>query len=104
MAKKKIEKIDGLNPDEIEKVRKAIRQVWNWSYSRRLAKKRATNAKGFPVCEECNKVVPKIEVHHIYTVGDVDSGFLDRLFCPSKFLLCLCPKCHRKYTNKEKKK
>lgn len=107
MPKVKVEKIDGLNPDEIEKVRKAIRQVWNWSYSRRLAKKRATNEDGFQICEATyhkgDRVVPKIQVHHLKTVGDVDSGFLERLFCPSKDLLCLCLKCHNLVTKEERK-
>ena len=105
--KPKVEKIDGLNPQEIEKIRKAIRQVWNWSYSRNLAKKRCTDKEGYYQCEGPNHIgrkrTPKIQIHHLHTVGDIDSGFLERLFCPSKELLCLCPKCHKKLTDIERK-
>ena len=107
MKSKKKEKpipIDGWgNPKEIENVRKAIRQVWNWSYSRRLAKNRCLDKDGFFVCEKCKKKTPKIQIHHINTVGDLDSGFLERLFCPSDQLLCLCPKCHGIITKEERK-
>ncbi len=103
-AKKvKIEPIDGWgNPKEIENVRKAIRQVWNWSYSRRKAKQRCMNEDKFFVCEQCKQITPTIQIHHLTTVGDLDEGFLERLFCPSDKLLCLCPKCHRAETKKEK--
>ena len=109
VKKEKPVKLDSWgNPKEIENVRKAIRKVWLYSsYSRGLAKKRCLNEDGFFVCEnlQCKKVTPKIQIHHTFTVGDLDEGFfLERLFCPSKLLLCLCPKCHREATKEEREK
>ena len=104
--KVKIELLDGWgNPKEIEQVRKAIRQVWSrGSNSRKIAKKRCMNDDGFYVCEKCNKMTPKIEIHHLHTVGDLNDGYLARLFCPSSQLWSLCPSCHGKLTRAERKK
>jgi len=101
--KAKAERIDGLSPDDIEKIRRAIRQVWSWSTPRRLCIARCTDAEGFPFCEQCGERCPKIFVDHIARVGDVDSGFIARLFTPSKNLQGLCKKCHAKKTNQENK-
>lgn len=101
--KPKPEKIDGLSPDDIEKIRRAIRQVWSWSYPRRLTIKRATGPDGFGVCESCKEITPKLYVDHIHLVGDVDAGFIARLFCSSSGLQALCSRCHRKKTNEERK-
>ena len=100
--KKKEEKIDGLSPKDIEKIRRAIRQVWSWSYPRRLCIARATDSEGFPVCEGCKQRVPKVHPDHIVKVGDVDEGFIKRLFVPSAQLQALCKKCHAAKTKQER--
>lgn len=101
--KKKREKIDGLSPDDIKKIRAAIRQVWSWSTPRQLCIARAIHIDGFPRCENkrCpkrGKPVPKVHPDHITPVGDVDAGFITRLFCPSAYLQALCKKCHDQKT------
>lgn len=107
MAKKKkekIEKIDGLGPDDIRKIRVAIRQVWSWSYPRRLCIARAVvDEDGNSRCELCKKVVPKVHPDHIEAAGDVDAGFISRLFCSSNKLQALCKKCHQAKTNQERR-
>lgn len=100
--KKKPEKIDGLSPKDIEKIRRAIRLVWSWSHPRRLCILRANGPDGFPICEACKLKVPKIYPDHISPVGDVDAGFIERLFCPSKDLQALCRSCHAKKTRMER--
>lgn len=103
MAKKaKLAKIDGLGPDDIKKIRAAVRQVWTWSHAYRLAKKRNIGKDGFPRCEQCRKKVPKTYVDHLVGVGAVDSGFIYRMFVPSSKLQNLCKKCHQPKTNKER--
>lgn len=105
MAKrKKVEKVDGLGPDDIRKIRTAIRQVWHWSYSKKLVVKRCTDKKGYPHCELCKKRCPKIFVDHIKKVGDVDEGFIYRLFVPSVMMQGLCKKCHDAKTKEERAK
>lgn len=101
--KPKPEKIDGLSPDDIEKIRKAIRQTWSWSHPRRLCLKRALTPEGFSICEECKQVVAKVYVDHKIAVGKVDSGFIERLYCPSSGLTALCGSCHGKKTRQERK-
>jgi len=101
--KPKPERIDGLSPVDVEKIRKAIRQVWSWSYPRRLCLQRATDATGFYRCESCRAVTPKIFVDHVARVGDVDAGFIARLFCPSSGLQALCKPCHAVKTTLERK-
>lgn len=102
-SKKLVEKIDGLGPDDIRKLRSAIRQVWSWSYARRLCVKRATGADGFPTCERCRKKVPKVFPDHIKKVGDLlEPGYLLRMFTPSKNLQALCKKCHDQKTRQER--
>jgi len=106
MPKSKKEKpkpIDGLSPKDVEKIRKAIRQVWSWSYPRRLCIQRATGKDGFARCEICKKKTPKVYVDHINKVGDVDAGFIKRLFCASKFLQAICKTCHNQKTKEERK-
>ena len=102
--KKSAEKIDGLSPKDVEKIRSAIRKVWMWSYPRRLAKERCKNEQGFFVCELCEKVTPTIHVDHITPVGQLDEGFFTRLYCPSSQLQSLCKKCHNEKTKEERKK
>lgn len=107
MAKKKtkikVEKVDGLAPENIARIRVAIRQVWSWSWPRKLCLKRALREDGFSVCELCNNVAAKVYIDHIVNVGDVDGGFIERLFCPSSGLQALCKKCHDVKTNGERK-
>lgn len=103
MVKTKEPKLDGLSPKDIENIRKAIRQVWHWSYPKKLVIQRCTGLDGFMKCEMCIKRVPKIFVDHIQAVGKVDSGFIRRLFCPSTKLQGLCKKCHDAKTREERK-
>lgn len=103
MPKNDVEKIDGLSPKDVEKIRRAIRQVWSWSWPRKLCIKRATGKDGFPRCEKCKRKVPKVYPDHITPVGDVDAGFISRLFCSSKKLQALCKKCHDRKTREERK-
>lgn len=101
--KAKVPKIDGLSPADIAKIRTAIRQVWHWSYPRKLCVARCTGKDGFQKCEKCKKRAPKVFVDHIINVGDVDGGFIARLFCPSSELQGLCAECHRLKTALERK-
>lgn len=103
MSKINEKKIDGLSPKDVEKIRRAIRQVWSWSHPRKLCIKRATGKDGFPRCEGCKKKVPKVYPDHIAPVGDVDEGFIARLFCASTKLQALCKKCHDRKTREERK-
>lgn len=103
MPKTKIAKSDGLGPLEIRKIRSAIRQVWHRSYARLLCAKRCIGKDGFSYCEKCSKKAPKVYIDHIVAVGDVDGGFLERLFCPSEKLQGLCKKCHDEKTKLERK-
>lgn len=102
--KPKIEKPDGLGPDDLKKIHKAVRQVWSWSKAWRLAKARAMGKDGFPRCEKCKKKVPKVFVDHIKPVGEVGGPkYIEKMFIPSKHLQCLCKKCHDAKTREERK-
>lgn len=101
-VKKRTEKVDGLGPDDIRKIRTAIRKVWHWSYARKLVVKRATGKDGFPFCEKCRSKVPRHYIDHIKKVGDVDGGFIARLFVSSKGLQALCKACHDAKTKAER--
>lgn len=46
--------------------------------------------------------MPKIKIDHIVEVGDVDAGFIARLFCPSSGLRALCNDCHNEKTKLER--
>lgn len=102
-VKKGREKVDGLSPHDIKKIRAAIRQVWHRSFVRGLCVKRCTGKDGFSYCESCKKRAPKVFIDHIIKVGDVDSGFIKRLFVSSKGLRGLCKKCHDLKTKAERK-
>lgn len=104
MAQKKLEKTDGLGPLEIKKLKAAIRQVWQRCYARKLVVDRCTGFDGWTYCEECEGRCPKLKVDHIINVGDIDSGFLARMFVPSEKLRGLCAPCHQKKTNEENKR
>lgn len=105
---RKAPKTDGLGPREIAQIRSAIRQVWQRCHARKLVIQRCTHADGFhrcesPACEAKGKRVPKVYVDHIERVGDLDGGFIARLFVPSAGLQGLCKKCHAKKTAEERK-
>lgn len=107
MAKKKVvEKIDGgLNSKQLTRLRAAIRDVWRYSYARKLCETRCLDTGGFPRCENCGKKVPKIQVDHVLPCGDVLShGYIERMFCPSTGLQALCPVCHKIKTKDDKKR
>jgi hypothetical protein len=102
-VKKKIEKVDGLSPYDVKKIRSAIRQVWQRSHVRKLCVNRCIGVGGFSYCEQCKKRAPHIHIDHKVRVGDVDAGFIARLFCPSSGLQGLCKECHRVKTNAERR-
>ena len=106
LGRKLAQKIDGgMSKKDIEAIRRAVRQVWSWkSHARKICLARAVGADGFPRCEECKKKVPKVFADHIEPVGDVDDGFLKRLWCSSKELQAICKKCHDKKTAGERNK
>lgn len=93
--------IDGLGPKNIKAIRNAVRLIWHRSHAKRLVVQRCTDKDGFPFCEKCKKRVPKIAVDHIKNVGDVDGGFIERMFVPSKYLQGLCKACHNPKTKIE---
>lgn len=96
--------VDGLGEKDVKRIRTAIRNIWRYSTPRKLAEKRAYWHKdGFPRCELCKKKAPKIFVDHIIQVGDVDEGFLKRMYTPSCNLQSLCKKCHDEKTKEERK-
>lgn len=99
---KKNKPSDGLGPLEIAKIRNSIRLVWQRSHPRRVAVKRCTRPDGFKVCEKCAEVTPDIKIDHIIQVGDLDEGFLKRLFCSSTGLQGLCRSCHNEKTKAER--
>lgn len=103
--RKKVEvvvKVDGLGPKDIAKIRVAIRKVWSWSHPRKLVLKRVALGNDYYRCEGCLKKVPKVYVDHITAVGDVDGGFIARLFCSSSGLQALCKRCHDLKTKLER--
>ncbi len=105
MAKKKEIPVDGLGPKDKAKLRTAIRQVWSWSHARRLCVKRATNHEtGFATCEECFAIVAKVFPDHKNPCGELDGGFIERMFVPSSELQALCKTCHAKKTRLERKR
>lgn len=102
LVKTDTEKIDGLSAKDVEKIRRAIRQVWSWSWPRRLVVKRCLLPNGFSRCEQCKIKCAKIYVDHIERVGDVDGGFIARLFVSSSKLQGLCNDCHKLKTKQER--
>jgi hypothetical protein len=88
--------VDGLNDADVKKLRAAIRQVWRWSYSRKLVEKRCALGGGYSRCEMCRKKCPKIFVDHIVAIGPFDPAtFIFRMFIPSTQLQGLCHVCHK---------
>lgn len=96
-------RIDGISPKDIIKLRGAIRKVWSWCYPRRLCVARALNEDGeFSTCEACKRIVAKVYPDHIIPCGDLDGGYIERMFCPSSGLQALCNACHRVKTRQER--
>lgn len=102
---KEDQKLDGgLGPIEIAEIRKAMRQVWmRISKARKTVVKRCLVQKGFSKCELCGDIVAKIHVDHIKVVGDLDAGYLDRLWCSSNEMQGICDSCHSEKTKQERK-
>lgn len=98
----KLKPTDGLGPKEIKSIRTALRLVWHRSHARKLCVKRCTDKAGFTRCEKCKKRTPKLKVDHIKKVGDVNGGYIKRLFIPSRYLQGMCPPCHNQKTREEK--
>lgn len=95
---------DCLNSDDAKKIQKALRQVWSWSYSRRLVLKRCDLGGGYARCEGCRKKVPKVHVDHIRAVGTFDGeGYIGRLFVSSSKMQGLCATCHKVKTRADLK-
>jgi len=106
MAKKRsrkvVEKVDGMSPKDRTRVRSAVRDVWRYSHPWKLVTQRCLLPSGFSKCEQCKKKCPKVFVDHIQRVGDVDDGFIKRMFVSSEFLQGLCKKCHDVKTKAER--
>lgn len=99
----KLKPTDGLGPLEIKKIRSALRLTWQRSHARRLVVKRCTRQNGFYYCELCSIRTPLLKVDHIRPAGQVNGGYIQRLFTPSKNLQGLCIKCHNAKTKEERK-
>lgn len=105
MAKKN-KPSDGLGPKEIQKIRSAIRQVWQRSKARAMVVRRCALPGGYARCERagCGKKVPKIYVDHIIRCGDLlDPGYILRMFVSSSLLQGLCKDCHDEKTRSERR-
>ena len=109
MAKRKNPPFDGLGPDDLKKIHKALGQVRKWSYPVRLVQKRCIGKDGFPRCEnpKClkkGKPVPKIQVDHIEPIGEIGGpNYIQKMFVSSHKLQGLCHDCHKIKTKQEKK-
>lgn len=96
---------DGIGPKDIKQIRIKLRQIWSWSQPRKLVVKRCSiNGGEYSRCEKCKRKCAKVYVDHIERVGDVDEGFIKRLWVPSKYLQGLCKKCHAVKTRDERRK
>ena len=98
----KLKPKDGLGPHEIKKIRSALRRVWQYGYARGLVKKRCIREDGFSYCEKCGGCTPALKVDHIVKCGEVNGGYIKRLFVPSSKLQGLCHPCHRAKTKAER--
>ncbi len=106
--KKTTPPVDGLGPDDLKRIHRALGQVRKWSYPVRLAKKRAMGKDGFPRCEnkKCpsrGKPVPSVQADHIEPIGVIGGpNYIQRMFVPSSELQCLCLPCHKAKTKWER--
>lgn len=105
--KKAAKKFDGLGPHLKQKIRSAIREVWQRSSeSRKIVVNRTALPNGYSRCEHpaCKgKRYPKNYIDHIENVGDLDGGFIERMFVPSHGLQGLCKAHHDAKTAAERK-
>jgi len=104
MAKKKVEKIDGISQKDRTRIRAALRHVWRYSHPWKLVTQRCLLPDGFSKCEKCKKKCPKVFVDHIQYIGEVDDGVISRMFVSSKKMQGLCKKCHDAKTKIDRKK
>ncbi len=103
-TKKELKLDGGIGPIETQLIRQAMRLVWQRaSKARAIVKERCLVDKECSKCEECGEVVGKIYVDHIVAVGDLDEGYLKRLWCSSKEMQGICKKCHDEKTKEERK-
>lgn len=109
-AKIAVNQVDGITPRDVEKISKAIREIWSWSNPRKLCIARATDKAGFARCEnkKCKshgRRVPKVYADHIQPLGNMldasDVDYIRRTFTPSRNLQALCKPCHDKKTRDE---
>jgi len=104
-AKKAARKIDGLGPHLTQRIRSALRDVWHQSQARKICVDRVALPNGYSRCESksCKgKRFPKVYIDHVVNVGDLDAGFITRMFVPSKGLQALCKNCHDAKTKAER--
>lgn len=103
---KQEQKLDGgIGKIEKASIRIAMRQLWQrTSKARAICKKRAFIEKGMYKCEVCGDIVGDIKVDHNVEVGDLDGGYLERLWCSSSELTAMCAKCHNEKTKEERKR
>jgi len=105
-AKKAERKVDGLGPHLKQKIRSALREVWHRSEARKLVVQRTALPDGYSRCEHSackGKRYPKTYIDHTVNVGDLDAGFIDRMFVSSQGLKALCKKHHDEKTKQERK-
>lgn len=98
-------KLDGdISAKELERIRNAIREIWQWSsIARKNCIKRATDKNGFGHCEQCKKKVPKVYADHIEVMGSVLApDYIKRMWSSSDTLQALCQNCHNKKTKLER--
>lgn len=102
---KQEQKLDGgIGKIETAFIRNSMRQLWQRvSKARAIAKKRCFVEKGMYKCEICEDIVGDIKIDHQIAVGDLDSGYLERLWCSSDKLTAMCPRCHNEKTKQERK-
>ncbi len=109
MPKKKPDKVDGLGPEDLKKIHRALGQVRSWSHPVRLVKKRCIGQDGFPRCEnsDCPSMgapIPSVHVDHINPIGEVGGpDYIKKMFVPSHMLQALCKRCHAEKTNAERR-
>ena len=103
--KEKAKPIDGLGSVELQKLRNAVRQIWQRSKAWKIVKARCLDEEGYPKCEQCHLRVPKIFVDHIVPIGDMlEPGFFERLMVPSTELRGICKECHAPKTKRDNEK
>lgn len=100
-------------------IRSALRQKSRWWRPIIQAKHKARRKYVGPnkrqkyeyKCAQCKKwhMEKNIEVDHLMPCGSLRSGddlkgFVERLFCEVENLIVLCRPCHKKKTEKERKK